>query len=123
MKTRRFLSVLAYFLVGCSWCAYAVEPTEPVPPLPPPPSADEVTTAPKVATDPEGPPEPEVTIVQRGEDRFEEYRVGGHLYMVKVTPHIGRPYYLIDTSGNGTFVRRNSPDPGLLVPMWILFQW
>ena len=35
--------------------------------------------------------EPQVTILKRGTDTVEEYRIGGKLYMVKVTPaHGGR---------------------------------
>jgi hypothetical protein len=36
-----------------------------------------------------------------GRCRVEEYRMNGVLYMVKVTPTVGPPYYLIDTTGDG----------------------
>jgi hypothetical protein len=32
------------------------------------------------------------------------------------------PYYLVPQSG-GTFIRRNSLDTSLSVPMWVLFSW
>ncbi len=114
MKIRSQLTWLLLWVLF-SDMACALEPAPPVPPLPPPPDADEGTTTTA--------PTPEVTIVQRGEDRLEEYRVGGRLYLIKVTPKTGRPYYLVDTTGRGTFVRRNSVDPALFVPMWVLFQW
>jgi len=38
--------------------------------------------------------------------------------MLKVTPPGGKPYYLMDTSGNGNWMRRDSLDDGVRVPMW-----
>lgn len=67
--------------------------------------------------------EPQVTITTRGEDKAEEFRVGGKLYMIKVTPKHGVPYYLVDDKGNGSFTRMDNPDVGLRVPQWILFQF
>jgi len=64
-------------------------------------------------------PEPEVVITTRGEDRHEEYRLGGRLYMVKVTPRIGKPYYLIDREGRGDFMRSDL-EPAVNPPQWIL---
>lgn len=64
--------------------------------------------------------EPQVTIIKRGEDQVEEYRVNGKLYMVKVTPSHGVPYYLVDSRGDGVFSRQESLDSGLRVPQWVL---
>ncbi len=70
------------------------------------------------------PIEPEVTIIQ-GEDKLiEEYRVNWNLYMVKVTPSIGPPYYLLDQDGDGKLESRTSRlGSETNVPQWILFQW
>ena len=54
---------------------------------------------------------------------FEEVRIGGELKFVKVTPRTGRPYYLIPDQGGRQFIRRDSLDPTLRVPMWVLFSW
>ena len=67
--------------------------------------------------------EPEVTIVQRDNEVVEEYRVRGQLYMVKVTPLHGVPYYLVDEEGNGRMVRRDGVTPRLAVPMWVIKSW
>ncbi len=70
----------------------------------------------------EAPSEPQVTIRKRGEDQVEEYRMNGKLYMIKVTPPHGTPYYLVDPRGDGGFVREEIV-PGektLSVPMWVI---
>jgi hypothetical protein len=64
-----------------------------------------------------------VTIYKRGADTFEEYRLNGRVYMVKVTPTTGKPYYLVDNIGNGKFVRFDDYDTGLRPPAWVLFQF
>lgn len=64
--------------------------------------------------------EPEVTIIKQTEQTVEEYRVGGKLYMIKITPKHGKPYYLVDDKGDGKFARQESLDSGLRVPRWII---
>jgi hypothetical protein len=86
---------------------------EPLPEAPPPPV--------EIATDKEL--EPQITVVRRDTETIEEYRVGGRLTMVKVTPKHGRPYYLVADSADGTFTRRDSLDTGLKVPLWVLFSF
>ena len=79
----------------------------PEPPPPPPGVADETL-------------EPQVTIIQRGEDKIEEYRLNGKLYMLKITPPHGVPYYLIDNQGNGSWIRHDAMSTDLSVPMWVI---
>ena len=67
--------------------------------------------------------EPEITIVKRGKDVVEEYRVNGKLYMLKITPRYGKPYYLIDQRGDGQLSRQDSLDSGVRVPQWVLFNF
>lgn len=64
-------------------------------------------------------PEPEVTITTNGDTRREEYRIGGRLYMIKVVPKNGRPYYLIDNQGNGEFMKDDF-QPSVSPPMWVI---
>ncbi len=45
--------------------------------------------------------EPTVTIREEEDRRIEEYRMNGRVYMIKVTPKKGIPYYYIDTDGDG----------------------
>jgi hypothetical protein len=86
---------------------------QPVPEPPPPPPGLELDAT----------PEPQVTIRKRGEDQVEEYRIGGRLYMIRVTPPGGRPYYMIDQLGDGKFSRQESHDSGLRPPLWVIHQF
>lgn len=87
---------------------------QPVPEPPPPPKGFELDPA----------LEPQVTIIRRGTDTVEEYRIGGRLYMIKVTPAGGStPYYLVDDQGDGKFARQNPHDTGLRPPMWVIHSF
>jgi hypothetical protein len=68
--------------------------------------------------------EPDITIIRKGKETIQEYRRGGRLYMIKVIPVIGPPYYFIDTNGDGKVdARRNDGDFGTEVQMWKLLEW
>jgi hypothetical protein len=70
------------------------------------------------------PQEPEVTIIQRGQERVEEYRMNNQIYMVKITPAKGYPYYLVDTTGDGNFdTRRPQLNSQPIIPQWVLMRW
>ncbi len=83
---------------------------EPLPP--PPPMAPGLSDA-----DDSG---PRVNIPVQREDKVEEVREGGRVVMMKVTPPGGVPYYLMDNTGNGNWIRRDSLDDGVRVPMWTI---
>ena len=98
------------------------------------PDASEGTDAPQFADAPEPPTlppqvqsgevlEPEITIRETDEGTVEEYRVGGQLYMVKVTPSAGPAYYLVDTDGDGEMDAREDDITKSNVPQWVLFSW
>lgn len=67
--------------------------------------------------------EPQITIIKRGTDQVEEFRIKGRLYMVKITPAHGKSYYLIDHKGDGQFSRQDHLDSGVRVPQWVLFKF
>jgi hypothetical protein len=85
---------------------------------------------PKLEPLPEPPPPPPMPVdapavripVQEG-DKIEEMRQGGRVVMLKVTPPNGPTYYLVDTTGNGNWMRRDSLDDGVRVPMWPIHTW
>lgn len=64
--------------------------------------------------------EPQITIRNKGRERIEEYRLNGKLYMIRVTPPKGRPYYLIDQTGRGQFTRHDGPVAPEAVPQWVI---
>jgi hypothetical protein len=66
---------------------------------------------------------PEITIRKEKEQTIEEYRIRGRLYMVKVTPKHGKPYYLVDLNGEGHFIRRDEVTSIPIVPQWVLFRF
>ena len=115
MRTSNTLVFLAaLFLVSP---AFAAEPAQ-------------LEEVPEAAPEPVGPMEdgkpiePDVTIVQRKDAQVEEYRVSGRLYMVKITPFAGKPYYLVDQDGDGrmeTRVGQLNQDP--VIPQWVIFSW
>jgi hypothetical protein len=65
--------------------------------------------------------EPEVTIRQEGDKTIQEYRVNGFLYAIKVTPKVGKPYFLVRADGDSNFIRSDNPD--MLIPQWEIFRW
>ena len=67
--------------------------------------------------------EPQVRIPLQEGDKVEPIRIGGQVMMLKVTPKNGPVYYLIDTTGNGGWMRRGSLDDGVRVPMWPIKTW
>ena len=69
-------------------------------------------------------PETDVVITtSRRDSSVEEYRVNGRLYMIKITPAKGFPYYLIDTDGDGDMDSRRNDLQWFPVNQWILFRW
>ncbi len=68
--------------------------------------------------------EPEVKIIKRIESTIYEYSIHGQVYMVRIVPSVGFPYYLIDTDGDGSLESRyNNLEPNLMVPSWIIYRW
>jgi hypothetical protein len=67
---------------------------------------------------------PEISIRKQDGDTIEEYRVGGRVVMLKVTPSRGPPYFLFDPKGDGSFSqRRDSLDVPPFVPMWTILTF
>jgi hypothetical protein len=64
----------------------------------------------------------DVTIRKGKDEVVEEYRIHGQLYMVRVIPSVGKPYYLRYPEGaNGRVIRRELDD--IQTPYWKLFEW
>jgi uncharacterized protein DUF2782 len=107
---RPLVMLLLTAVAGWSF-AQAPAKTEPLPPPPPP----------DVLGDQEL--EPQVTIIRREDQVVEEVRIKSELQYVRVTPRHGRPYFLIPDANGATYIRRDSLDSSLKVPMWVLFSF
>lgn len=68
--------------------------------------------------------EPDITIIRKGKKTIQEYRINGELYMIKIIPAVGPPYYLIDSDGDGTMdVRGTDLEKGMNINQWKLLEW
>jgi hypothetical protein len=115
------LLCLALLLPATALAAEAPQPKPGAPaaeaPPPPPLRSTEAAPAPGDTG-----LEPEVTITTRGELTHEEYRLHGRLYMIKVIPKRGKPYYLVDREGSGQF-QRSDFESRLSIPQWVIKSW
>lgn len=67
--------------------------------------------------------EPEVTIRETDKGTVHKYSVNGQVYMVKVVPEAGPPYYFIDSDGDGQLDAKVNDIHNISVPQWVLFSW
>ena len=106
------MRILIALVLGVLTGPVTAAPTKNPAPVPPPPPVD------NSAADSEL--EPPVTIIKQAEQTIEEYRANGKLYMIKVTPKVGPPYYLVDDRGDGKFSRQEALDSGERPPRWTI---
>ncbi len=115
----RLRPLLLSVLVLAPLAVLAAEPAKKsAMPVPVPPPLRDAAAA---VESPEGVIEPEVTITTKGTEIHEEYRANGQLYMIKVIPAKGKPYYLI-YDGPGK-VRRSDLAPATIIPQWVIKRW
>jgi hypothetical protein len=117
------LTFFAIFLTSAARLTAAEpQPLEALPdaaPPPPPAVQSGVALEPEVTITPE-----EVERDVRGGAKVEEHKVNGRLQYVKITPRIGKPYYLFDTDGNGILESRMSQlYSNFVIPSWVIFSW
>jgi hypothetical protein len=105
----------ALFVAALAFGALAQPPAAKPVPKPAPSAAPAAERLPEPGERVE---EPQVRIPVQEGDQVEEIREGGRVVMLKVTPKNGPTYYLVDTTGNGNWMRRDSLDDGVRVPMW-----
>ncbi len=68
-------------------------------------------------------PQPEVRIIRKKDTVIEEYRVNGRLRFIKITPSVGKPYYMVDTDGDGILETREDNFTNPPINQWILLEW
>jgi hypothetical protein len=119
-RTKTFPLLLALLLLALGLPVLAQEPAAPdnagaVGSLPTPELVPSPVTGDAV--------QPEITIRESGNETIYEYRIRGVLYMVKIQPQFGPPYFLIDSDGNGTLDQRDTSPKNISIPQWVLFSW
>ena len=83
---------------------------------------EEVPPPPKIVDGEALEAEPQVTIHKKGKETVEEYSVNGQVYMMKVTPEHGVPYYLHKDDQEGGWVNTGPVQP-LAIPKWVIFRF
>ena len=120
---------IAVVLCAMAGVAIAQSAAPPPPPLPPPPMPPQLEPLPVVPPPPGAGTagdvdlEPQVTITRKEGETVEEARVNGKLVWVKVTPRHGKPYFLVPDGTGNVYIRRDSLDAGLRVPLWLLLEF
>jgi hypothetical protein len=85
--------------------------------------AGDVPIPPKIPSPPSDTIAPTVHIhTGKNGDVIQEYRQGGQLFMVRVTPLHGKPYTLRDTNGDGK-LDKNDNDGDVSPVFWTLAEW
>ena len=113
--------VVGMFLIGLASLAIAQPPVAPPPPPPPGTYVDAPPPPPPVQSGEAL--EPGVTIIETDKERIYEYRVNGQLYMVRVVPRVGAPYYFYDVDGDGELDYQSTDPRNSRINQWVLFRW
>lgn len=108
-KGRSGLALAGTLLLAAAATPASAQELEP-PPLPPP-------------IEPGQPFEPQVTIRRTEREVIYEYRRNGAIYLVRVQPAFGPPYYFFDFDGDGTLDYRPGDPIRNNVQQWILWRW
>ncbi len=103
-----------------------------------PAQQEDLRVVPEVADDPAKPPplpekivnsddqaEPTVNITEDEDKVVEEHVYNGRVYLVKVTPKHGKPYYYMDVDGDGQLELQkydNTFSPAVPV-LWKIKEW
>lgn len=117
---QNFVFLLAFVAVQLPLVALAEAPKAATPPAGLQPL--EEIPPPTIIGDDQLSAEPEVTIVQKKGETVEEYRINGQLYMMKVTPAHGVPYYMHKEDQNGGWLM-DGPNQPLSIPKWTIFRF
>ena len=113
MKYIQILSLILTF----TWTLAQAEEMPELQPVPEPPPIPEKVKSGETL-------EPEVTIIKRKDTTVHEYRNNGRLYMIKIIPAAGSPYFMVDSDGDGNLeTRRDDLASDIAVPSWVIMKW
>ena len=117
LSKRAVVAACVSLLSAASFAQSPPKDLQPLPDIPPPPR---MSTAPL----PDDPDEPVVTIRQAPEGKVEEFRTkDGHVYAVRVTPKVGKPYLLVDPDGKGTMTKAEEIGSGVRPAQWTILEF
>ena len=103
-------SILLTALAGIAQAQVPLNQDVPIPPKAPPPASDEGA--------------PTVTIRStRDGDKYEEYRLNGRVYMVRVVPAKGIPYTLIDENRDGRLDHSDISKNDVSPVYYTIYEW
>ena len=128
MHTLNTVTLITLFIF--SNMSFAIEDIPPPPSLTTdeknftqPANKEQVPTIPNGEDDSRNIPQPEVRIIRKKDTVIEEYRVNGQLRFIKITPSVGKPYYMVDTDGDGILETREDNFSNPPIAQWILLEW
>jgi hypothetical protein len=114
-STKTLVTAIPALLLGFSVFAQQEEGNE-ADPAAPPPIPPKLTPAEDIA--------PSVIIREEEDRMIEEYSRDGRVYMVKVTPKKGPPYWYFDEDGDGLLELQPGNDLGPVRPAyWKIKEW
>ena len=121
LKTILFLCAIWYTATASAQSNQQPKDQQPLPELPDLVPYDE-PELPDLGIDPTL--EPQITIRKDEKGTVEEYRINGQLYMIKVIPRIGKPFYLLNKRAPvGEPHRGDLEGYGVNVPMWEIYRF
>jgi hypothetical protein len=114
---RYFILLLSFFLV---LPAHAADDN-----IPPPPQVNAIPEQPDIPASAKSGEtlEPDITITRKGQKTIQEFSRGGRVYMIKVIPDIGPPYYFMDVDGDGNVDMDRNPNFNPNVNLWKIVEW
>lgn len=63
----------------------------------------------------------DVVIHSSEKKEIQEFWINGFLYTIKVTPKVGKPYFLVAADNRGNFTHAEQPQ--MLIPSWRIMEW
>jgi len=119
------LSIAVSLAFATAAAAPAPDPASTAAPAPAPAAAAGEAPIPKKIPSPVSEETAPTVTIRSSEngDVVEEYRQGGRIFMVRITPVRGKPYYLYDDDRNGRMDRTDADKASVSPVYWTIYEW